>query len=132
MGFVKGIMKHQVIAEQTRHGAKLDAILRALERADLARDRDRRPTALSRDDREILKRILPAVAGARGSERFTSRDLVEGDRPAIRLAVGQMTAKQIGKLFARADRIPIDGLMVQRDGVDFHVTAWRIVGRGSV
>ena len=89
--------------------------------------RDRRPL-LSREDRVILRRILPAIVGVRRSERLTSRDLVEDDTPAIRLAVGSMTAKQIGKLFARAASVQIDGLMVQKDGVDFRVTAWRIVG----
>jgi hypothetical protein len=118
--------QREIALEQARQDTKLDAILQAVER----RDRSRRPAPLSREGLGILRRILPAVVGVRGSEgaeRLTSRDLVEDEAPAIRLAVGQLTAKQIGKLFARAEGIPIDGLMVQRDGVDFHVTAWRIV-----
>jgi hypothetical protein len=103
--------------------AELRAIRALLERRDRGH-----PQSLSREDVDLLRRILPATAGVRGSERLTSWDLVEDDAPAIRLAVGQMTAKQIGKLFARAAGIAVDGFMVRRVGVECHATAWQIVG----
>jgi hypothetical protein len=87
----------------------------------------RRPSPLTRADRDRLATLLPAVGGVYGSEPFSSRDLVEDSRPAVRLVVRGLGAKQIGRLCARADGIPIDGLMVQKQGVEFQVTLWRIV-----
>lgn len=102
------------------------AELRGL-RADLAAAREPRPSTVNRGDRVLLARMLPAIAGAYGSEVFSARDLTEDTRPAVRLVMDGLTAKQVGKLFSRADGIAIDGLMVQRAGVEFHVTSWRIV-----
>jgi hypothetical protein len=82
---------------------------------------------LTRADRAVLAKILPAVSGAYGPETFTARDLVEDDRPAVRLVVGGRSVKQLGKLLARADGMAIDGLMLERQGLEFQVTMWRIV-----
>jgi hypothetical protein len=92
-------------------------------RADL---QERRP-GLSLADRTALARILPAVAGAYGDAAFTSRDLCDDTSPAVRLVVKGLSAKSIGKLLSRGEGFPIDGLLVQRDGLAFNVTAWRIV-----
>ena len=95
-------------------------------RADLA---PRRPvSALSREDRTRLARMLPALLGVFGSEElFSSRDLAEDARPALRLVVRGLSVKKISKLFARAEGIPINGLMVQKQGEEFQVAQWRIV-----
>ena len=72
-------------------------------------------------------RWLPAIGGDYGSDQFSSRDLAEDTRPVVRLVVRGWSVKQISKLFARADGIPVNALMVQKQGVEFQVTVWQIV-----
>jgi hypothetical protein len=84
----------QVLAGQT-------AILAALERRQS-------PSALSREDRARLAKMLPAVAGVYGSEeRFSSRDLAEDARPAVRLVVRGLSVKKISKLSAVRTGFPL-------------------------
>ena len=78
-------------------------------------------------DRAVLARLLPAVGGVYGAETFTARDLTEDDRPAVRLVVRGQSVKRLAKLLARADGLAIDGLTLQRMGLEYQVTTWRIV-----
>jgi hypothetical protein len=71
--------------------------------------------------------MLPAVVGVYGAETFTARDLTEDDRPAVRFVVRGRSVKRLAKLLARADGLAIDGLMLQRVGLEYQVTTWRIV-----
>jgi hypothetical protein len=95
-------------------------------RADL---RQVRPalSSLTREDRERLAAILPAIAGALGSEPFTSRDVIEDEAPAVRVVRKGLTVKALSKLFVRGLDVPIDGLMIQKAGAEFGVVAWRVV-----
>lgn len=98
-----------------------DLLRRSLEQARPARG------ILSRSDRARLSRLLPAIAGAYGSERFTARDLFEADAaPAVRLVVRGLNPRRVGRLFQRADQQAVDGYLVQRDGVELHAVLWRI------
>jgi hypothetical protein len=45
----------------------------------------------------------------------------------VRLVVAGRSVKKLSKLFARADGIPIDGLLVRKHGIG-HVMEWQIVG----
>jgi hypothetical protein len=90
-------------------------------------ERDRRPSPLSRGDRTILARLLPAIGGALGSEEFTSRDLACHSASGLRLVLRRLSAKSIGRLLARADGVPIDGWLVERCGVEINVALWRVV-----
>lgn len=90
-------------------------------------ERRQRPVSLSREDRKGLARLLPAVAGVYGAEPFSARDLAEDDRPAVSIVVGGRSAKLLGKLLSRADGIGVDGLMLQRQGIEYQVTQWSIV-----
>ena len=74
--------------------------------------------------------MLPALAGTYGAAEFTARDVSEDDRPAVRLVVGGYSAKRLGKLLARADGLAVDGLQLQRNGLEFGVSVWRIVACG--
>ena len=98
----------------------------------LKRQQQRPTSTLSREDRSTLARLLPAIGGVYGSDQFSSRDLAEDTRPAVRLVVRGWSVKRISKLFARADGISSNGLMVQKQGVKFQVTVWQIVGSGSL
>ena len=94
-------------------------------RSDLARDRWP-PRVLSRVDCDRLSRLLPAIAGALGSDSFASRDLLTHESAAVRLVVHDFTAKKLGRLLLRAEGVPIDGLRVQRAGVELGVVLWKI------
>jgi hypothetical protein len=100
--------------------AELRAIRAALEQ--------RQVSLMTRIDRAKLAAMLPAIAGALGSEPFASRDLVADDAaPALRLVFNGLTVKSISKLLARAEGVPIGGFMVERSGVEINVTLWRVV-----
>jgi len=86
------------------------------------------PSPLTRGDRALLAQLLPAIAGALGSEEFCSRDLTCHSAPALRLVLRQRSAKSIGKLLARAEGIPIADFVVQRRGTELRVGLWRVVG----
>jgi hypothetical protein len=107
-------------AELVRQTDMLAAIRQALEQ-------QRRPSSLSRRDRELLVAMLPAVAGALGSDPFASRDLAADSSPGLRLVLRDLSVKQIGRLLARAEGIPIEGWLVERCGVEINVALWRVV-----
>ena len=84
---------------------------------------------LSREDRDRLYRLLPAVAATLGSELFTSSELVEHQAPAVRVVCVGLSTKSLGRLLSRValDGTPIDGYLVERQGVEAGVVLWRIV-----
>ena len=73
-----------------------------------------------------MTRLLPVLGAVYGDEGFSSRDCREDDAPGLRLVLGQMSSKAIGKLLARADGIAIEGLMVRRQRMEFQVTVWQV------
>ena len=93
-------------------------------RADLARDR--RPSReLSRADRDRLSRVLPAIAGALGSEEFVVNELFE--RAAVQLVLGTLTSVQVGRLLQRAVGVPIAGYVVERGAFEVGRRLWRVM-----
>ena len=110
----------ELVDLQRQDVALLQQILAALEP-------HRRPSPVTRTDRAVLARLLPAVVGVYGGETFSARDLCEDDRPAVRLVVRGQSVKRLAKLLARADGLAIDGLTLQRMGLEYQVTTWRIV-----
>ena len=85
----------------------------------------RRPSPLTRADLGVLTRLLPAIAGAFGSELFTSRDLAAD--AGVRVVLRGLSIKRVGKLLSRGAGIPINGLMVERAGHEINVNLWRVV-----
>jgi len=116
-----------------RHDAGvIEALLRELVaevrglRADLAARRSA-PAALNRADRARLARMLPAIAGVYGSDRFAARDLVDADAPpALRLVTRGLTAQPLGSLFSRGAGVVIDGFVLERAGNELHATLWQV------
>jgi hypothetical protein len=112
----------------------IEALLRELVtevkglRADLTRDGRR--SHLTRADRDRLAQILPAIAGALGSEPFASRDLSDAS-PGLRVVLRGLSVKQIGRLLSRAEGVPIDGWLVERCGIEINVALWRVVATVS-
>ena len=80
---------------------------------------------LTRRDLATLRKLLPAIVGALGSEPFASRDLCTS--PATHVVLRGLNVKQIGRLLARAEGIPIDGHVVDRCGVEINVALWRVL-----
>lgn len=96
---------------------KLDAIYAALTTPKAA--------PLRRVDRDRLARLLPAIAGALGSEVFTVNELLE-HRP-VRLVLDGLDARSVGRLLHRATGVPVDGYLVERVGAELHRALWRVV-----
>jgi hypothetical protein len=89
-------------------------------------NRNRSVTVLTRADRDVLTRLLPAIAGAIGSEPFTSRDL-PGAASGLRVVLRGLSVKKIGRLLSRAEGTPIEGWLVERCGTEINVTLWRVL-----
>lgn len=98
--------------------AALAARVEALERARVR---------LSRADRARLIRILPAAAGARGSELFLARDLAQSDDAGLSLVCRGLSAKTLGRLLLRASIAGrVSGYVVTAEGEESGATLWRI------
>jgi hypothetical protein len=76
------------------------------------------PSSLCRADREALERILPAVAGALGSEYFLAIEAVASENAAIVLVLAGMNARRLGKLLRRGDGVPVAGYAVHARGTE--------------
>jgi len=113
-----------VLAELRAHTAELRAIRLLLEQWS---HRPVMPSSLSRGDRAVLARLLPAIGGVLGSELFASADICESDAPALRLVRAGLTARQLGRLLRRAVGTPIAGYLVERVGAEAGVALWRVV-----
>jgi hypothetical protein len=90
-------------------------------------ERQRRPSHLTRDDRDRLAKMLPPIGAVFGSALFTARELLEKDAPALRLVLGELNARQIGRLLQRAEGAAVGGLTVQREGIEVGAILWRVV-----
>ena len=101
--------------------------LAELQRIRQLLEQQRRPSHLTRGDRDKLTRILPAIAGALGSELFTARELLDQDAPALRLVLADLNARQVGRLLQRAEGENLEGFTVHRDGSEVGAVLWRVL-----
>ena len=83
--------------------------------------------SVSRADRMVLDRLLPAIGGSIGSELFSSAEIIEHDAVALRLVCAGLPVKQLGRLLRRAADVPVSGYMVQRQGTEAGAVLWRVV-----
>jgi hypothetical protein len=83
---------------------------------------------LRREDRAALGRILPALAGALGSEYFLAAEAVASHNPALVLVLGGMNARRLGKLLRRGADVPIDGYIVHPQGMEAGAVLWEVLG----
>jgi len=98
-------------------------------RAWRAEQRDRaeltpRP-ALSRADQALVQILLPAIAGAVGSDWFVVHEVIA--LAAVQLVLQGRNAHQVGRLLRRASGRPVAGLLVERGGTESQRTQWRVV-----
>ena len=85
----------------------------------------RRSSTLSRADHQKLSVVLPAIAGALGSDEFTVAELLE--HRAVRLVIGTLDVQAVGRLLYRGMGLAIDGYVVQRRGAELNRGKWRVV-----
>jgi hypothetical protein len=90
-------------------------------------EQQRRPSHLTREDRDRLAQMLPVVGGVFGSELFLVRELFESEAAALRLVLRAVNAKQVGRLLRRGEGQASDGYVIQRDGFEMHAVLWRVV-----
>ncbi len=89
---------------------------------------ERQRSRLTRADRRLLLKLLPAIGGALGSAPFMAADIVEHTSPAIRLTLGPgLTSKRLGRLLSRASGQPIGDYVVERVGREGSIVIWRVV-----
>ena len=108
--------------ELAAHAAELAALKARLDAQQQPRSR------LSRADRELLRRILPAIEGVKGSDDFTSAEIVHHDDPRLGVVFDGWSAGRLGKLLKRAAGVVIDGRMVERIGTEANAIIWHLVG----
>ncbi len=93
-----------VLALADCHDGTAETLLRdivdELRQIRVALERQRRPSHLTREDRDRLGKILPVVVGLRGSELFLAGEFIDDDAPALRLVCHGLTARQLGRLLA--------------------------------
>jgi hypothetical protein len=117
-----------VAADSTDAIAWQTAVLLELRAIRAALEHPHRPvSALSRADRAVLARLLPAAGGVFGSEPFLTRDLFETDAAAVKVVTRGLNVRQVGRLFRRGEGQAIDGYMIQRDGAELNAILWRIL-----
>ena len=73
---------------------------------------------------DACSRLLPALAGAFGSEQFTTREALE--QRAIGLVADGLSSRQVGQLLSRALEQPVAGDVVRRGGREAHVVLWYV------
>lgn len=83
--------------------------------------------AVSSVDVEALTAILPALAGARGSEWFTIGELRASDADGVRLVLAGWSSRRLGKLFARAAGLTVDGFVLEHAGKSHSAALWRVL-----
>jgi hypothetical protein len=103
------------------------AVLIELRAIRQALEQPRRPSHLTRTDRDRLAKILTAIAGAIGSELFLVRELFEHESAGLRLVLADLNAKQLGRLLQRAEGAIVGGFTVQRDGSECGSVLWRVL-----
>jgi hypothetical protein len=85
------------------------------------------PSTLRREDRAALERILPAIAGALGSELFLASEAVTSDNPALVLVLAGMNARRLGRLLRRGDGVPVAGYVVHARGTEAGAVLWEVL-----
>jgi hypothetical protein len=81
---------------------------------------------LRREDLAALSRILPALAGALGSEMFLASEAVSSENAALALVLAGMNARRLGRLLRRGEGISIEGYVVHAQGAESGAMLWEV------
>jgi hypothetical protein len=104
----------------------VDVAALAREVAELRRRMDvyEQRAGLSAADVERLTKILPAISGLIGSNEFMVRDVMTAR--SIAMVFEGLSARSLGRLFRRAERRPIDGLIVEQYAEEAGQVLWTV------
>src|SRR6476660_3270757 len=94
----------------------LVAILERLDRLEAAVNWLSPEPRLSRQDRLVLQRLLPALHAQYASVPFTVREVLEST--TLRPFCAGRSSKSLGNLFRRAAGIFIHAVMIEKSGAD--------------
>lgn len=100
-------------------------VLERLERIEAALGRLVPEPRLTRADRLALQSLLPALYGEYESTPFLARDVQHSVR--LRGVSTGWSSKRLGKLFARAAGVMVQGVYIERHGFEGHAVLWRVV-----
>jgi hypothetical protein len=92
----------------------------------LEQQQRQQPSSLTRQDRVVLARLLPAIAGVFGSELFVTRELFESDAAALKLVLHGLDRKRVGRLLQRGEGQVVDNYVICREGTEQHATLWAL------
>lgn len=93
-------------------------------RADL---RGGKASSLTRNDRVILERLLPAIGLLFPEEElFTAREVRKHPAPGLGILLDGMDTRSIGRLLTRAAGVPIAGNTVDCSGRESNVVLYRV------
>jgi hypothetical protein len=87
--------------------------------AVIAAGSQKAPRVISAADRRTLATLLPAWFEATKGAACRASEIAP-------YAPATMSTKSLGKLLARAEGIGINGLAIERVGVEGHVALWRV------
>ena len=108
-------------AEVAALRAEIVALRRQVSALAAAEARQQKPTVA------LLQRLLPALAGAFGSNAWRTTDALA--HPNLRPLLHGWTARRLGIfLGSRADGVVVDGYRLDMIGREGHVALWRVVG----
>jgi hypothetical protein len=113
----------QAVDEAPAWALELLDEIRAL-RAELARQQGQ--STLTRADRAVLAKLLPAIGGVFGSEPFLSSEVCEHDEPGLRLVCTGISIRSLGRLLRRAAGVAVDGYMITRVAVEAGAVLWSV------
>ena len=84
-------------------------------------------STLRREDRAALERILPAIAGALGSDCFLASEAVASADPALVLVFAGMNGRRLGRLLRRADGVEVCGYVARASGMEGGAVLWSVL-----
>ena len=102
----------------------LETLIDEVRQLRAAVERQGRAPSLGRIDLETLATLLPAIDATLGDHPFVAREIVH--HRTLRPLTRNLSVKGVGRLLARADRIAVDGLAVERIGTETNATLWRV------
>ena len=111
----------------TETGEQLHELLTALAVRVEAIEHRLSPSTLRREDRAALERILPALAGSVGSACFLASEAVASDHPGVRLVLGSLTGRRLGRLLRRGEGVPVGGYVVHAQGMESGSILWAVL-----
>lgn len=116
---------------ERRHNPMSDAVealLRELisEVRGLRADHRGKKSLLTRKDRALLERLLPAIALLFQQELFTAREVREHQAPGLKFMLEGVDTKSLGRLLTRADGAAIAGNAVHCTGQESNVMLYQL------